>query len=373
MRDSGFTGDVAIPVERQAVGYDGATRVRLAAEHPYGAYDFRYQGMGGLVTSAEDLWRFAQAFVEGRVLKPETARLMHDAPRDHQGLGWGVLESARGTLRLVHGGAVRGFHTAFEVLPEERGAIVVLLNAEGVPPWTIQWNLHAMLFDEPPRYPVPPTPIDLPAAALDALAGTYADASGARLVARRSGGGLRLLAEGVAAAGALDPGSASPELAQAGARARRILTAILEKDVEAIRAALPEGAFYAATWPEALVGTIWPREVEAWGALGGSDVASLRSLRGGASEGVLALRHERGERRMRAVFLRDGRLSTLSFEAPDPSEGRLYLPTAPDRFEAFDWEGLPVHVVRFETEAEGRRTLVLTSLSGHVRRFVQDP
>lgn len=165
LANTGFTGDAGLV--GQAAGYEGERRVRLAAEHPYLNYGWQYRGMGGIVTSASDLWRFLKAYDGGRILSEESRRLMETAVTANYGLGWGMADTKRGTRRIGHGGDVQGFHTSIERFPAERRAIIVLCNVEGVPAWAITWNVEALLFGEAPPYPMPPDVADVPEEALD--------------------------------------------------------------------------------------------------------------------------------------------------------------------------------------------------------------
>jgi len=371
MTRSGFTGDEELPRERQAVGYAGEQAVRAAAEHPYGAYDFRYKGMGGVVASAEDLWRFGRAFLSGEVLEEETVALMQTPFAEHQALGWGVVESARGTPRLVHGGDVRGFHCAFELLPAERGAVVVLSNVEGIPAWKVQWNLQSMLFGEPLRYAVPATPVTGLEDRLGRLAGTYRlEGADARLVVEAEGGALAIGAEGTEAACALSSREADAALEAAIARARALFDAILRGDVAHIEAALPEGVFWAKTWPGHLVETIWPEQVAAWGPLKDVRVIGAAPLERGLVQVVLGLEHERGDRRRQAIYLPDGRLSRLTFDGPRFALRRTVVPTSETTFRTFDWlSDAPLPEVSFEEGKDGRGVLLVRAPSGDTLRF----
>jgi CubicO group peptidase (beta-lactamase class C family) len=205
---TGFTGDATLP--DQAVGYDGDTAVRPAAGHPYGgAYGWQYRGMGGVVTSVRDVHRLVTAYEAGRIVSSATRKRMETAVVRHQALGWGVSETARKTRRVGHGGSVRGFHAEVQSFPDERAVVIVLSNVEGVPLWTIAWNLEALLFGDAPRYPMPPTVAASPAGALDALCGTYDLAGGDRVVVERAGDGLRVSAKGAGAVRRLGTDSGS--------------------------------------------------------------------------------------------------------------------------------------------------------------------
>ncbi|MEO0661404.1 MAG: serine hydrolase domain-containing protein, partial [Planctomycetota bacterium] len=76
LESTGFTGDEERwEPERQAVGYAGGVPVRLASGHAYDdVYDYRYRGMGGVVTTAEELWRLTRAITEGDLLEDRLQR-----------------------------------------------------------------------------------------------------------------------------------------------------------------------------------------------------------------------------------------------------------------------------------------------------------
>lgn len=362
MASSGFTGDDALPLDRQAMGYDGDRAVRFAAGHPYGAYDFRYKGMGGLVTSAEDLWRFAEALRAGRVLKPESLQRMLVPATEHQGLGWGLLVSARGTPRLVHGGAVKGFHTAFEILPTERAAIVILTNVEGVPPWKLQWNIQSMLFGEAPRYAMPPALAPMTDEAgrlLTGLGGVYRSADGtASLAVERSGRGLRLDAVGLSAMCGLSGVPPRASLHEAIQRAQAVLRCILEKDLGGILAELPEDAFWAKTWPQRLVSMVWPERERLLGPLKETRVIGATETANGMITVVLGLRHANGEAGAVWTFRGDGRLVGLEWNGPLVGLSLACMPIEGGRFACFDWKSDKTSpVITFDTDPSGRRVL----------------
>ncbi|WP_372733491.1 serine hydrolase domain-containing protein [Nocardioides sp.] len=86
---------------------------------------------GGIVASANDLARYLQVMMNGEddVLSAEGKALMMrpaNAVSPDYGLGW-FLDSAEGSV--WHDGASPGFETLAQMLPAERKAVVVLVNA----------------------------------------------------------------------------------------------------------------------------------------------------------------------------------------------------------------------------------------------------
>jgi CubicO group peptidase (beta-lactamase class C family) len=342
LRNTGFTGDEAL--ERQAVGYDGDGRVRPAAGHPYGEYGWQYRGMGGVVTSVADLWRFLEAYDAGKILSAESRRLMETPVTKNYGLGWGMAETKRGTRRIGHGGDVRAFHTSIERFPGERAVVVVLCNVDEIHAWPVGWNIEAFLFGEVPPYPVPPELVEATGEALDALAGCYAIDETSRISVARSGSGLLLTAEGPKAAGAVGGGGAA-DLSKEIAVAETVVTAVREGKAAPIEAVLAKRV--PKSWPGHLVGIIWPRHVERWGELKDVRTLGATSPVQGYVRVLMELRHERGTPLLE-VALEQGRLGRFELDARRFLGGTLYQPTGPGVFAAFAWLGKQPPSIRFE-------------------------
>jgi len=86
---------------------------------------------GGYVTSAEDLVRFAQALLDGKLIKPGTLGQMWTATaasgRNGYGLGFELPEGGRFAM---HTGSQSGTSTELFIIPETHAAIAVLANLE---------------------------------------------------------------------------------------------------------------------------------------------------------------------------------------------------------------------------------------------------
>ena len=108
---------------------------------------------GGLWASAGDLARWSLALMQGRVLKPESFRLMTtpvtlaDGRTKDYGCGLSILRRDGETV-LSHGGAVSGFRAYSALVPRTRSALVLLTNGEPTDPALPQTLLGLLLEDE---------------------------------------------------------------------------------------------------------------------------------------------------------------------------------------------------------------------------------
>ena len=90
---------------------------------------------GGMVTTAEDLLRFAAAWEQERLLKPATMRMqtekqkLLDGSRTGYGLGWNVSPVA-GKNAISHSGSQQGCKTILVLFPELKLTVAVLTNSD---------------------------------------------------------------------------------------------------------------------------------------------------------------------------------------------------------------------------------------------------
>lgn len=94
---------------------------------------------GGMLTTAEDLLRFAAAWQEGRLLKAGTMRMQTekqavlDGKRTGYGLGWN-LSPVAGREAISHSGTQQGCRTILAMFPDSKTTIVVLTNSDYAEP-----------------------------------------------------------------------------------------------------------------------------------------------------------------------------------------------------------------------------------------------
>ena len=94
---------------------------------------------GGLVTTAEDLLRFAAAWEQEKLLKPATMRMqttrqkLADGSATGYGLGWNVT-SVAGRKAISHAGSQQGCKTILVMFPESKLTVTVLTNSDYADP-----------------------------------------------------------------------------------------------------------------------------------------------------------------------------------------------------------------------------------------------
>jgi serine beta-lactamase-like protein LACTB len=131
-----FVDDVVAIVPHRARGYQVINgQVKNA-----GLMDSSYKiPGGGYVTTAEDLLRFAQALMDGKIVKLDTLVQMWTpvkipgGKRSDYGLGFSVL-MVDGAKYVAHGGGQQGTSTSMVIIPERHFAVAVMANLERAAP-----------------------------------------------------------------------------------------------------------------------------------------------------------------------------------------------------------------------------------------------
>ena len=91
---------------------------------------------GGFVSTAEDLVTFALALLDGRLLAPETVRLLWTSQKTTggketgYGLGWSVATDRKGRRRISHSGGAQGGTAYLVIYPDERLAAAMIVNSD---------------------------------------------------------------------------------------------------------------------------------------------------------------------------------------------------------------------------------------------------
>src|SRR5271163_2577267 len=93
---------------------------------------------GGLISSADDMARFAIALLSSKLVKPATRDLMWTSQKTSDGaetgyaLGWAVSRKYFDLFTVAHSGGQQGTSTFVMLIPERRAAVVVLANMDNV-------------------------------------------------------------------------------------------------------------------------------------------------------------------------------------------------------------------------------------------------
>ena len=124
---------VADLIPNRAQGYrrgrDGTLKNSPLADNSY-----KVPG-GGLVSTVEDLAKFAAALQTAKVLKKETVELMYakqklsDGRETDYGLGWGIA-TLNGRRYIMHTGAQQRVSTILYTIPDEGAAVAIMVNVE---------------------------------------------------------------------------------------------------------------------------------------------------------------------------------------------------------------------------------------------------
>lgn len=123
-----FVDNVLEIVPHRARGYqkiDGSVKNAVLMDSSY-----KIPG-GGYVSTAEDLARFAQALLEGRLVKPATLAQMWTATPVSGTNGYGLgFELPEGGRFVMHTGGQSGTSTELFIIPQTHFAVAVLANLE---------------------------------------------------------------------------------------------------------------------------------------------------------------------------------------------------------------------------------------------------
>jgi CubicO group peptidase (beta-lactamase class C family) len=107
---------------------------------------------GGLVSSADDLARYAAAMLADKLVKPATRELMWTSQKTADGvptgygMGWGL--SKKFDLSTVeHGGGQQGTSTFIMLVPERRAGVVVLANMDNLDAGALSRQILKIVLD----------------------------------------------------------------------------------------------------------------------------------------------------------------------------------------------------------------------------------
>jgi CubicO group peptidase (beta-lactamase class C family) len=124
MKDTGYAPDPArcAPTTPEIVGrvHDPLARSYMTADHQ--------SGNAGLFSTADDLAIFCRALLSGKILKPETVKLLFTpvvaSDQDKRGLGWDVFDSPPWAPGVGH----TGFTGTLIWMEPETNRFLVLLD-----------------------------------------------------------------------------------------------------------------------------------------------------------------------------------------------------------------------------------------------------
>jgi CubicO group peptidase (beta-lactamase class C family) len=345
MASTVFCGDQAPLGSDLAHGYEDGKDAGPATAHSFG---WEYRGMGGVVTSVVDLYRWDRALYGTSVLSRQSLKTLFTPNLSDYACGWWVKESSRKTRFVWHGGTVRGFESQLWRFLEEDAAIVVLANCRDAA-YPIANNLAGLLFGAGYAFPPPPKTTSLTREALVALAGTYRFPSGeAQLVLRVEDDHLLAGAEGQEAVDRLTPGADNGNASRFRKEcdlASKILSELARGDVSTLKMVMLP--WIPSSWPETVRNILWPKHIQQWGSVQAVESLGALSTGSGRVRVVLALRHEKGRTAVEVVF-QDGQLNILDLEGPEFPVQIRFLPISSNEFVTYEFTGIRSHRLRFQ-------------------------
>lgn len=122
-------------IPHRAHFYTRADSVSGIINAPFVDNSYKWAG-GGFLSTTEDLGRFGQGLLDGRLLKPATLRLLwtsqntRDGKETGYGMGWRTDHDAAGRWRVYHSGGSVGGTAYLLIYPDQRLVVSVLVNSD---------------------------------------------------------------------------------------------------------------------------------------------------------------------------------------------------------------------------------------------------
>jgi CubicO group peptidase (beta-lactamase class C family) len=173
MNDSGYDSNVTVILHHASGYWPGADGIENA-ERPNQNFGF---AAGGLYSTTEDLLRWEEGLFGGKVLTPVSLRKMttpfkHAIFNHDYACGLYVYRE-NGRLVIDYDGNGIGFNAQMAYYPEEKLAVIVLANLNGIVTGKINTALAAAVHGEAVASTSPPKEIAVPKEVLARYAGTY--------------------------------------------------------------------------------------------------------------------------------------------------------------------------------------------------------
>jgi CubicO group peptidase (beta-lactamase class C family) len=201
MNDTGYDGGQILPNRASGYSRKGETIVNAA----YADKNIPFAA-GGLYSTVEDLYRWQASFDTGQILKKSSVDAVFTPDKKNYGYGWGV-GVWNGHKLVTHAGSIEGFSSHIFKFTDDRAAVIVLLNSDGVMAQTAALDLAAILFGAKYELPREQKEISLEAKILDRYLGKYEVAPNIVLTVAKEGDGLTLINPGQTRGAALVPES----------------------------------------------------------------------------------------------------------------------------------------------------------------------
>jgi CubicO group peptidase (beta-lactamase class C family) len=168
MKDSGYDSNTAI-IWHRASGYTPENGKIINASYVAMSIPF---SAGALYSTTEDLLRWEQGLMGGKLLSPASLQKMTTPYQHDYALGVGV-QTVNGRKVIRHGGGIEGFNTELDYYPDDKLTVVVLANLNGQAPGEIATKLAAAAHGEQVTFTSERKEVSVPEAVLRKYVGTY--------------------------------------------------------------------------------------------------------------------------------------------------------------------------------------------------------
>ncbi len=147
-------------IPNKASGYD-KNKFRKIQNAPMADLSIKFAG-GGLVSTSEDILRFANALLDGKLIKYSTLDTMlvktklPNGRMIESGLGFEIKRDSHGNKFFGHYGFGTGFISLLAIYPEDSSAVVDLINTDDRNPGSPALDLAAIAFERGNPFPRKP-------------------------------------------------------------------------------------------------------------------------------------------------------------------------------------------------------------------------
>ena len=145
LKDTGFVADKHLDRERMTARLAKHGLAGTAADWHWG---WGYRGMGGVVTTANDLRRWDVALRGDAILDKKHKAIFYKPALQAYACGWRVGTTAKGGRKVEHSGGVMGYACNYVRHLDEDVVVVVLSNGK-VNPYTASKAIEDHLFPPP--------------------------------------------------------------------------------------------------------------------------------------------------------------------------------------------------------------------------------
>lgn len=127
LEDTGFIQDKSLDKERVSTRRGDRMPEATATDWHWG---WGYRGMGGVVSTVHDLYRWDRALQGEDVLDDDAKAKYYDPSLEGYACGWRVDRTDRGTRKIHHSGGVHGYACQYARFPEDDAVVVILSNGK---------------------------------------------------------------------------------------------------------------------------------------------------------------------------------------------------------------------------------------------------